>query len=132
MSRDNKSKISKKELNKRSKKEDEKTRNKKRNEESDSDNDMSDSEDEEINVHEYRKFLSKIFPSKHLNKKIKDGEKLKKKIEEDWETESDEDYEEEKYSKKKVCKNKKKCLKCFYFCRQLMFIYCVLLNIFWY
>ena len=93
MSRDNQSKISKKELNKRSKKEDEKTRNKKRNEESDSDNDMSDSEDEEINVHEYRKFLSKIFPSKHLNKKIKDGEKLKKKIEEDWETESDEDYE---------------------------------------
>ena len=107
MSRDNQSKISKKELNKRSKKEDEKTRNKKRNEESDSDNDMSDSEDEEINVHEYRKFLSKIFPSKHLNKKIKDGEKLKKKIEEDWETESDEDYEEEKHSKKKVCKNKK-------------------------
>ena len=111
MSRDTQSKMSKKELNKRSKKEDDKSRNKKRNEESDSDNGMSDSEDEEINVHEYRKFLSKIFPSKHLNKKIKDGEKLKKCIdEEEWETDSDEDYEEseeEKHSKKRVCKNKK-------------------------
>ena len=112
MSRDTQSKMSKKELNKRSKKEDDKSRNKKRNEESDSDNGMSDSEDEEINVHEYRKFLSKIFPSKHLNKKIKDGEKLKKCIdEEEWETDSNEDYEEseeeEKHSKKRVCKNKK-------------------------
>jgi len=108
MSRDTQSKMSKKELNKRSKKEEDKSRNKKRNEESDSDNGISDSEDEEINVHEYRKFLSKIFPSKHLNKKIKDGEKLKKCIdEEEWETDSDEESEEEKHSKKRVCKNKK-------------------------
>jgi ATP-dependent Lon protease len=112
MSRDTQSKISKKELNKRSKKQDEKSRNKKRNEESDSDN-GEDESSVEMDVHEYRKFLSKIFPSKHLNKKIKDGEKIKKCIEEEeeWETESDEDYqeesEEEKHSKKKVCKNKK-------------------------
>ena len=37
------------------------------------------SDDDEMDVHEYRKFLSKIFPSKHLDKKIKDGEMLKNK-----------------------------------------------------
>ena len=31
--------------------------------------------EEEMDVQEYRKFLSKIFPSKYLDKKIKDGEK---------------------------------------------------------
>ena len=35
-----------------------------------------------MDVHEYRKFLSKIFPSKHINNKIKAGDKLKKVIEE--------------------------------------------------
>ena len=38
----------------------------------------SEEEEEEIDVHEYRKYLSKIFPSHHLNEKIKNGEKLKK------------------------------------------------------
>jgi ATP-dependent Lon protease len=111
MPRDNQTKISKKEINKRSKREDEKSRNKKRNNDSDSDN-MSVSSNEDMDVHEYRKFLSKIFPSKHLNKKIKDGEKLKKAAqemeseseeEEEWETES----EEEENPKKRACKNKK-------------------------
>ena len=32
-----------------------------------------DDENEEMDVHEYRKFLKKIFPSKHLNKKIASG-----------------------------------------------------------
>ena len=109
MSRDNQSKITKKDMNKRSKKEAEKSRNKKRNDESDSDDFISDSENDEMDVHEYRKFLSKIFPSKHLNKKIKDGEKLKKAVEEisseseeEWQTDS-----EEEKSKKKADKNKK-------------------------
>ena len=109
MPRDNQTKISKKEFNKRSKKEEEKSRNKKKNNDSDSDN-MSDSSNEDMDVHEYRKFLSKIFPSKHLSKKIKDGEKLKKAAqeieseseEEEWETES-----EEEKPKKRACKNKK-------------------------
>lgn len=39
----------------------------------------SDSE-EEMDVHEYRKFLSKMFPSKHLTNKIKAGEKVKQAI----------------------------------------------------
>ena len=43
----------------------------------------SNSDDDEMDVHEYRKFLSQIFPSKHLSNKIKAGEKLKKVIEED-------------------------------------------------
>jgi ATP-dependent Lon protease len=103
MARDNQSKISKKESNKRSKKEDEKSRNKKKNEESDSDNGEDESSDE-MDVHEYRKFLSKIFPSKHLSKKINDGEKLKKVIEEDQEEEWETESEEEKNTKKKVNK----------------------------
>jgi ATP-dependent Lon protease len=42
----------------------------------------SNSDDDEMDVHEYRKFLSQIFPSKHLSNKIKAGEKLKKVVEE--------------------------------------------------
>jgi ATP-dependent Lon protease len=109
MPRDSQTKL-KKEQNKRSKKEDEKHRNKKNNNDSDSDDNDYESSDE-MDVHEYRKFLSKIFPSKHLGKKIKAGEKLKKTIEisdsseeEEWETES----EEEEVPKKKKKMNKKK------------------------
>ena len=108
MPRDSQTKL--KEQNKRSKKEDEKHRNKKNNNDSDSDDNDYESSDE-MDVHEYRKFLSKIFPSKHLSKKIKAGEKLKKTIEisdsseeEDWETES----EEEEVPKKKKSNKKKK------------------------
>ena len=80
-----KSKITKKEQNNKSKKMDELSRRKKSNEQSDNsdDNYSSDSESEEMDQTEYRKFLSTIFPSKHLNKKIKAGEKLKKCLEEE-------------------------------------------------
>ena len=52
-------------------------RNKKSHQESDSDSDDSfiSENDSEMDSHEYRKFVSKIFPSKHINKKIKAGEK---------------------------------------------------------
>ena len=112
MPRDSQTKL-KKEQNKRSKKDDEKKRNKKNNNDSDSDDGDYESS-EEMDVHEYRKFLSKIFPSKHLSKKIQAGEKLKKVIsveedlseadEEEWETESE---EEEVPKKKKNNPNKK-------------------------
>ncbi len=101
-----------KDQNKRSKKEDEKRRNKKNNNDSDSDDGDYESSDE-MDVQEYRKFLSKLFPSNHLSKKIKAGEKLKKVIdipdssdeeEEEWETES----EEEEVPKKKSKSQKKK------------------------
>jgi ATP-dependent Lon protease len=78
-----------------------------------------------MDVHEYRKFLSKIFPSKNINKKINAGEKLKKVIkeetkkkskknvsddeEEEWETATeDEEEEEEKIIKKSNKKSNKK------------------------
>jgi ATP-dependent Lon protease len=108
MPRDSQTKL-KKEQNKRSKKDDEKKRNKKINNDSDSDDGDYES-GEEMDVHEYRKFLSKIFPSKHLSKKIQAGEKIKKIIsvqedsEEEWETESE---EEEEVPKKKNSNKKK-------------------------
>ena len=108
MPRDSQTKL-KKEQNKRSKKDDEKKRNKKNNNDSDSDDGDYES-GEEMDSHEYRKFLSKLFPSKHLSKKIQAGEKIKKIIsaeeeedEEEWETES----EEEEVPKKKKSSNKK-------------------------
>jgi len=101
MPRDNQTKLSKKEQNKVSKKEE---LRKKKIVDSDSDsNDGSDTENDEMDVHEYRKFLSKIFPSKHLSKKIKAGEKLKKVADDD----DDDDSEEEKIIKKKSKKTKK-------------------------
>jgi ATP-dependent Lon protease len=126
MARDNQNKLSKKEQIKRSKRDDEKLRNKKKNEESDSDNGEDETSDD-MDVHEYRKFISKIFPSKHLSNKIKAGEKIKdkeyftsknkkynKKVEEDeeeeeddWETDSEEDEEPKKKTNKKNKNNKR-------------------------
>jgi hypothetical protein len=74
MARDSQTKISKREQVKRSKKQEELNKKKKLNKESDSDdNNGSDSENDEMDAHEYRKFLAKMFPSKHLSKKIKAG-----------------------------------------------------------
>ena len=46
---------------------------------SNSDND-SDNSENEMDTLEYKKFLAKLFPSKHINKQISSGEKLKKKL----------------------------------------------------
>jgi ATP-dependent Lon protease len=84
MTKDNKIYISKKKQNIKL----DKKYNKKKNNDSDDDNEeeiFSSEDDEsinenEINTHEYRKYiLKKIFPSKYLNQKIKDGEKEKYK-----------------------------------------------------
>jgi len=97
MPRDSQTKLSKKDQNKLSKKHE---LRKKKIVDSDSDsNDGSDTESDEMDVHEYRKFLSKIFPSKHLSKKIKAGDKVKKNVESDSEEEND--------NKKKSKKTKK-------------------------
>jgi ATP-dependent Lon protease len=84
MTRDQ-NKIVKKEQNKASKKRDDAIRRRKNNEESSDDGEpnSSDSESDEMDQHEYRKFLSKMFPSKHINDKVKAGEKLKKVIKND-------------------------------------------------
>lgn len=59
-----------------------KTPSKKRDESSDDESlytsdSESDELDDHVDEHEYRKFLQKIFPSKHLSQKIKTGEELK-------------------------------------------------------
>jgi ATP-dependent Lon protease len=113
MPRDSQPKMSKKET-KNSKRREEVSRKKKRNSES-SDDDNSfytdDDSENEMDEQEYRKFLKKMFPSKHLDKKIKAGEKLKKVISEEMEEEEEDDeYEEEeevRSPKKNIKKSKK-------------------------
>ena len=77
---------------------------------SDNDDDMSthsDSEsEEEMDIHEYRKFVQKIFPSKYLKNKIKEGDKEKNnKMKSKSKVSSKEKEEVTKKSKSK--KNKK-------------------------
>jgi ATP-dependent Lon protease len=108
MTREISNKLSaKKEQMKNTKKTEELSKKKKKVVDSDDDGDdfISESDSDEMDVHEYRKFLSKIFPSKHLDKKVAAGEKIKKihkQIEqadddEEWETDDDDDeeYDEE-------------------------------------
>ena len=91
------------------------------NEESSSSSDESIYSDEEseaeMDQHEYRKFLQKIFPSKHLENKIKAGKRLKKALadntDSDYEpsanTETDDDTDDSDYiPKKHSTKNKQK------------------------
>jgi len=129
MVRGNQSKLSKKEQMRLSKKE-EQNKRKKRNEESDDSGfESSDSDNEEMDVHEYRKFLSKIFPSKHISKKVKAGEKFKKTVVNSSDDESEDikprrksknkkivdsdsdESEEEDSEEERVCKKSKKSKK---------------------
>ena len=76
---------------------------------SEGDNGSNDEDDEdEMDETEYRKFLSKIFPSKHLDKKIAAGTRLKKKIQELEEGEEEEDADEEEEEKRPRKKDSKK------------------------
>ena len=70
----------------------------------------TDASEEEFDEHEYRKFLSKIFPSKHINEKIKAGDKLKKKLRkcEDNDSEDDEELIKKKTNKQEKVKGKDK------------------------
>ena len=115
MTRDNKSKMSKKD-NKISKKTEELSRKKKKNEDSSDDEDTSyrseDEEDDEImDEQEYRKFLQKIFPSKHLENKIASGKRLKKVLKEIENDSDDEEEEEEEIKSNKKIRNSKKTKK---------------------
>jgi ATP-dependent Lon protease len=91
------------------KKAEEEKRKRKQFEDSGSDGNSSDSESDELNPHEYRKFLNKLFPSKHLNDKIKAGEKLKNKLitKKVYESDDDEEDEEKKQYVSKRKRNKK-------------------------
>jgi ATP-dependent Lon protease len=104
MSRDTKSKMSKSETIKNKKKYEDVKQKKKIIESSDDESIYSDNdeEEEELDVHEYRKFLKDMFPSKHLENKIKAGERIKKYIKDEEEKEDeDEDEEEEEIKPKK-------------------------------
>ena len=109
MPRDNQTKMSKTDT-KNSKKRADPVRRRKQHDSSDDDDASfhTDDSDVEMDTHEYRKFLKKIFPSKHLDKKIKAGERLKKALEEEEEDSDDEEEEQpKKMSKSKKTTNKK-------------------------
>jgi ATP-dependent Lon protease len=79
---------------KNNKKSDDRKRKQISDDSSNSDNDsdystVSESEDE-MDQHEYRKFLAKMFPSRNMDKKIKAGERLKKALKNSKKYESDE------------------------------------------
>ena len=102
-------------LSKKSKKREEMNRRRKANENSDDDDAGSfieSDEEEEMDTQEYRKFISKIFPSKYISKKINDGKKLKKLLDEvsdeEEDDEEDEEEEEEEKPKKKLTTSKSK------------------------
>jgi len=74
--------------------------------EDDEEYDPEEDENESIDSHEYRRFLKKMFPSKHLDKTVKLGDKIKKNTKkmqqyESSESESSSDEEEEKVKHKK-------------------------------
>uniref|UniRef100_A0A6C0HB10 Uncharacterized protein n=1 Tax=viral metagenome TaxID=1070528 RepID=A0A6C0HB10_9ZZZZ len=113
----------------KSKKREEIKQRRKNNESSDSESDSyieteDDEEEDEIDIPEYRKFISKIFPSKYMDKKVKDTNKLKKlcddimkndkkkkekqeRDEDDESEQEDADEEEEKEQPKKKSPKKK-------------------------
>ena len=109
MARDNQPKITKADSNRRSRRQEELNKKKKKAEHSDSDGDNDvDSESDEMDVHEYRKFLSKIFPSKNLNEKIKAGESLKKIADELNAEDSEEEIADKPTKKSKLTKKSKR------------------------
>jgi ATP-dependent Lon protease len=82
MSKDTKSKNQNKVIS--SKKKDNSRFKKKKDESSDSNySDNSISDDEELDVQKYHKFLAKTFPSKHMDKKVKAGKRLENKVKND-------------------------------------------------
>jgi ATP-dependent Lon protease len=89
------------------KKAEEEKRKRKQFEDSGSDSNSSDSESDELNAHEYRKFLHKLFPSKHLNDKVKAGEKLKKQLKTQNVCESEDEEDEIEEKKPYVSKRKR-------------------------
>lgn len=114
MTRDSSTHLSKREQIKRTNKKGASGLKKKKNEESDSDeSNITDTDNEEIDMHEFRKYVQKIFPSKHIDKKIKAGEKLKKSSKKLLEKASDKELsntdseEKEKLSKKTKVKTMK-------------------------
>jgi hypothetical protein len=120
MTKETSNKLSaKKEQTKKTNKMEDKVKKHKKHVDSDDDDEnfISESESDEMDVHEYRKFLSKIFPSKHLDKKIATGERIKKiqkqleaEDEEEWVSCDDDDeyYEDDEYDEEIITRSKSK------------------------
>jgi ATP-dependent Lon protease len=111
MTKDKKSKITQSKTVVRSKKNEDRNRKLKKTIESDSDSDSNYetdcSENDELDVQEYRKFLASMFPSKYMKKKVEagaKGESVEDDEEENW---VDESESESDNCKKKSKKNKK-------------------------
>jgi len=105
MTRDKQSKTTQMKKNLRSKKEEERSRKIKKTKVSDSDSDSNYetdcSENEEIDMQEYRKFLANMFPSKYMKKKVEHGEK-----DEIYSESSSEENNKKKYIKRNKHKNR--------------------------
>lgn len=111
MSRDKQSKIAQSKKGIRSKKDEERHRKMKKAPVSDSDSDSNYetdcSENEELDVQEYRKFLATMFPSKYMKKKVEASAKDERSEDDDEESWEDESESECDNYKKKSTKNKK-------------------------
>jgi ATP-dependent Lon protease len=115
-SKDKSTKSPKKIMETRSKKDNKRLKKGDSSDSSDNDDDMSthsDSEsEEEMDMHEYRKFVQKIFPSKYLKNKIKQGEKdTDKNSKVKTKTKKSKIVDEEESEKPKSKKNKKSKVK---------------------
>jgi len=62
--------------------------------------DSDETDDDEIDQHEYRKFLAKMFPSKHINKKVEAGERVKQALRNDQRNEQRNDQKNKKKTSK--------------------------------
>jgi len=112
MTKESSNKLSaKKEQTKKNNKMEDRSKKQKKHVDSDDEDDnfISESDSEEMDVHEYRKFLSKIFPSKHLDKKIAAVDKIKKiqkqlqeDDEEEWVSCDDDDYEDDEEEEEEI------------------------------
>lgn len=115
MPRDNTIKMIKKNSSKQSKRAEEAKRNRKMNMSSDSGSDSDDSsyhssddDEETLDVQEYRKLLSQLYPSKHMQQKIKAGKRLKNILEEEAEDSESNDETNKKLTSKKKQKSSPK------------------------
>jgi ATP-dependent Lon protease len=106
-------KMSKKDI-KRTKKTEERRRKQHDSSDDSDDSSWTGESDDDLDVHEYHKLLSQLYPSKHINKKVVAGKKLKKTLQkeveesEEYDTESEEEQEPKKNRKTREKKHKNK------------------------
>jgi len=74
-----------------------KQQKKKNNDDDNDETSSSDNEDDLMGEHEIRKFISRVFPSKHLDNKIKAGERLKSQLNPKSHTKKEEESEDDEY-----------------------------------